>query len=98
VNSDVHYPEYPRDAFWKSGSGAHMLYVVPSLDLVVWKLAGRYGQYEQRDTGVPLDPEIARGSQARRNWKPTINEREGQRLLLSKVIEAIVTPGSSDRE
>jgi len=98
VNSDGHYPEYPRDAFWKSGSGAHMLYVVPSLDLVVWKLAGRDGQYEQRDTGVPLDPEIAKGSQSRRNWKPTINEREGQRLLLSKVIEAIVAPGSSDKE
>jgi CubicO group peptidase (beta-lactamase class C family) len=89
VNTDGHYPEYPRDAFWKSGSGAHMLYVVPSLDLVVWKLAGRDGQYEQRDTGVLLAPEIAQGSESRRNWKPTIDERRGQRLVLSKVIEAI---------
>ena len=92
VNTDGHYPDYPRDAFWKSGSGAHMLYVVPSLDLVVWKLAGRDGQYTQRDTGVPLDPEIAKGSESRRGWKPTINDREGQRLLLHKVIDAIVAP------
>jgi len=92
VNTDGHIPEYPRDAFWKSGSGAHMLYVVPSLDLVVWKLAGRDGQYDERDTGVPLPPEIAQGSESCRNWKPTINEREGQRLVLSKVIEAIIAP------
>jgi hypothetical protein len=71
-----------------------MLYIVPSLDLVVWKLAGRDSQYEQRDTGIPLAPEIAQGSESRRNWKPTINEREGQRRVLSKVIEAIVAPGS----
>jgi len=92
VNTDGRYPDYPRDAFWKSGSGAHTLYIVPSLDLVVWKLAGRDGQYTQRDTGVPLDPDIAKGSESRRNWKPTINDREGQRLLLPKVIEAIVAP------
>lgn len=90
VNTDGHIPEYPRDAFWKSGSGAHMLYVVPSLDLVVWKLAGRDGQYSERDTGVPLKAEIAGGAESRRNWKPTLNEREGQRLVLQKVIEAIV--------
>lgn len=98
VNTDGHYRDYPRDAFWKSGSGAHMLYVVPSLDLVVWKLAGRDGQYDQRDTGVPLDPKIAKGSESRRDWKPTINDREGQRLLLPKVIEAIVDSDSSDKE
>src|SRR5262249_29158622 len=92
VNTDGAYAEYPRDAFWKSGSGAHMLYVVPSLDLVVWKLAGRDGQYQESDTGVPLDPENVRRARARRDWKPTIDEREGQRRLLPKVIEAIVEP------
>jgi CubicO group peptidase (beta-lactamase class C family) len=94
VNTDGHYPEYPRDAFWKSGSGAHMLYVVPSLKLVVWKLAGRDGQYQERDTGLPLDPEVARrAAETRKNWQPTLDEREGQRLILRKVIEAIVAPG-----
>jgi CubicO group peptidase (beta-lactamase class C family) len=38
VNTDGQIPKFPRDAFWKSGSGGHVLYVVPSLDLVVWKL------------------------------------------------------------
>jgi len=52
VNTDRHIPEFPADAFWKSGSGGHTLYMVPSLDLVVWKLGGRDGQYEERDTGV----------------------------------------------
>lgn len=91
VNTDGQIPEYPRDAYWKSGSGAHMLYVVPSLDLVVWKLAGRDSQYGERDTGVPQDPEmVRRAAVTRGEWKATINERDGQRLLLTKVIEAIV--------
>jgi CubicO group peptidase (beta-lactamase class C family) len=95
VNTDGHIPEYPRDAFWKSGSGGHMLYVVPSLDLVVWKLAGRDSQYEEADTGIPLASEIAQGSQSRKNWKPTIEERTGQRILLAKVIGAIEDPDST---
>lgn len=91
INTGGQVPEYPRDAFWKSGSGAHMLYVVPSLDLVVWKLAGRNEQYQGRDTGVPIDPEVVKKAAAsRKDWKPTIDEREGQRLLLRKVIESIV--------
>jgi len=90
VNTDGDIPEYPRDAFWKSGSGAHMLYVVPSLDLVVWKLAGRDGQYQPADTGMPLDRESVRQAvEARKNWKPRLEEREGQRLLLTKVIAAV---------
>jgi len=53
VNTEGNYPSIPRDAYWKSGSGGHCLYVVPSLDLVVWKLGGRDGQYGERDTGLP---------------------------------------------
>jgi CubicO group peptidase (beta-lactamase class C family) len=97
VNTDGQVPEYPRDAFWKSGSGGHMLYVVPSLDLVVWKLAGRDGQYQERDTGVPLAPEIARGAASRRDWKPTLAEREGQRQVLQKVIAAVVDTSATQR-
>jgi CubicO group peptidase (beta-lactamase class C family) len=91
VNTDGQVPAYPRDAFWKSGSGGHMLYVVPSLDLVVWKLAGRDSQYQERDTGVPLDPEITRRSGRGRDWKPTIDERVGQRKVLQAVIKAIIS-------
>jgi CubicO group peptidase (beta-lactamase class C family) len=89
VNTDGHIAEYPRDAFWKSGSGAHMLYVVPSLDLVVWKLAGRDSQYQERDTGVKLDAAMVQAAAARREWSASLGEREGQREVLAKVIAAI---------
>lgn len=56
VNSSGDYSELPLDAFWKTGSGGHCLYIVPSLDLVVWKLGGRDGQYSKGDTGLP-EPE-----------------------------------------
>jgi CubicO group peptidase (beta-lactamase class C family) len=36
VNTGGEIPSLPRDAYWKTGSGGHCLYVVPSLDLVVW--------------------------------------------------------------
>jgi CubicO group peptidase (beta-lactamase class C family) len=52
VNSNGEVSELPRDAFWKIGSGGHCLYVVPSLDLVVWKMGGRDGQYGINDTGL----------------------------------------------
>jgi len=68
-----------------------MIYVVPSLDLVVWKLAGRDGQYSEADTGVKLDPAIeAAAAAARSGWMATIGEHEGQRQVLAKVIAAIV--------
>ena len=89
VNTDGHMPGYPRDAFWKSGSGAHMLYVVPSLDLVVWKLAGRDSQYGEADTGVKLDPAAVERAAERKDWQPTLGEREGQQEVLRKVIAAI---------
>lgn len=61
VNTNGEIPELPRDAFWKSGSGGHCLYIVPSLDLIVWKLGGRDGQYSINDTGLP-EPEPLPGA------------------------------------
>ncbi len=52
VNTNGEITELPKDAFWKSGSGGHCLYVVPSLDMVVWKLGGRDDQYSINDTGL----------------------------------------------
>ena len=57
VNTGGRKPSIPRDAYWKSGSGGHCLYVVPSLDLIVWKLGGRDAQYLPENTHLPVpDP------------------------------------------
>ncbi len=53
VNSRGEITEIPKDSYWKDGSGGHCLYVVPSLDLVVWKLGGRDDQYSSKNTGLP---------------------------------------------
>jgi CubicO group peptidase (beta-lactamase class C family) len=91
VNTDGHIPEFPHDAFWKSGSGGHTLYIVPSLDLVVWKLGGRDGQYDMRDTGVALDPNLRQKGASRDGWQPTLDDRQAQRQVLAGVI-ASMTP------
>ena len=53
VNTGGQARSIPRDAYWKSGSGGHCLYVVPSLDLIVWKLGGRDAQYRAEETLLP---------------------------------------------
>ncbi|HTM48388.1 MAG TPA: DUF5060 domain-containing protein [Bryobacteraceae bacterium] len=53
VNTDGQIPDAPRDAYWKPGAGGHCLYIVPSMDLVAFKMGGRDDQYETADTGLP---------------------------------------------
>ena len=89
VNSGGEEPTLPRDAYWKSGSGGHVLYVVPSLDLVVWKLGGRDAQYLPTDTGIPLHPDAAKNEQPRDDWKETINADAALRKTLELVVAAI---------
>ena len=55
-----------RDAFWKSGAGGFALIVVPSLDLVIYKMGGSNGQYDPNFATIP-QPEP---SSARDDWKP----------------------------
>ena len=50
-NSDGHVAGAPRDAFWKSGAGGFALIIVPSLDLVIYKMGGNNGQYDPTLTG-----------------------------------------------
>jgi CubicO group peptidase (beta-lactamase class C family) len=88
VNSGGHIPGVPRDAFWKTGSGGHVLYIVPSLDLVIWKLAGRDNQYQQSNTGVPLPAASVQGGELRRNWNATAELDSMQ--LLQRVVAATV--------
>lgn len=65
-NSDGHVAGAPKDAFWKSGAGGFCLYVVPSLDLVIYKLGGKDGQYDPSLTLIP-QPEQKHD---RDNWQP----------------------------
>ena len=65
-NSDGHVIAAPRDAFFKSGAGGFCIFVVPSLDLVIYKLGGKDNQYDPSLTGLP-QPEQ---SHDRDNWQP----------------------------
>ena len=65
-NSDGHAIGAPRDAFFKTGAGGFCIYVVPSLDLVIYKLGGKDNQYDPALTGLP-QPEQ---SHDRDNWQP----------------------------
>jgi hypothetical protein len=65
-NSDGHVAGAPRDAFWKSGAGGFALIIVPSLDLVIYKMGGNSAQYDPTLTGLP-QPEP---SYERDDWKP----------------------------
>jgi hypothetical protein len=66
-NSDGHVAGGPRDAYYKSGAGGFGIFVVPSLDLVIYKLGGNNGQYAPELTRIP-QPFAYDGS--RDNWKP----------------------------
>ncbi|MGH7958888.1 MAG: serine hydrolase domain-containing protein [Opitutaceae bacterium] len=90
VNTDGHVPDVPRDAFWKSGSGGHVLYIIPSLDLVIWKLGGRDSQYSPRDNGLPTHPEAARATQPRESWKEAVDAETARRRTLQMVVGAVV--------
>ncbi len=89
VNTNGYWPTLPKDAFWKAGSGNHCLYIVPSLNLVVWKLGGRDGQYDPKETGIPPDPDAIKSSDERKGWKMTVNEEEDYIKTLELVIESI---------
>jgi len=94
VNTDGHVPEYPRDAFWKSGSGGHVLYIVPSRDLVVWKLGGRDSQYQPSDTGASVEPRERGVPKPQQDWKAGIDQETAQQKVLQKVLDSI-TDGSN---
>jgi CubicO group peptidase (beta-lactamase class C family) len=69
VNEDGHVAGAPRDAFFKSGAGGFCIYAVPSLDLVVYKMACiglmEPQHYDKRFAGKTTD-----GDTSRDRWKP----------------------------
>ena len=65
-NADGHVAGAPRDAYWKSGAGGFALIIVPSLDIVIYKMGGNNGQYDPTLTGLPQpEPDFSRD-----DWKP----------------------------
>ena len=94
-NSDGHVVGAPRDAFYKSGAGGFGLFVVPSLDLVIYKLGGKDNQYDPALTGIP-QPFAYDGS--RDNWQPipkspfnegSLGGDDGLRRVLELVSSAV---------
>lgn len=67
-NSDGHVAGAPRDAYWKSGAGGFCLYVVPSMNLVIYKMGGKDNQYDPALTGIASDFKY---DGSRDNWQPT---------------------------
>ncbi len=67
TNADGHVSGAPKDAFFKSGAGGFGILIVPSLDLVIYKMGGKDGQYDPALTGLP-QPEFS--DKARENWQP----------------------------
>ena len=93
-NSDGHVAGAPRDAFYKSGAGGFGLFIVPSLDLVIYKMGGNNGQYDPALTGLAQpQPDTSRD-----NWKPiprgpfhegSMGGDDGLRRVLEMVCAAV---------
>jgi CubicO group peptidase (beta-lactamase class C family) len=94
-NSDAHVAGAPRDAFFKSGAGGFGIFVVPSLDLVIYKLGGNDSQYDPALTGLP---QPASTDHSRDNWHPipktpfnegSMGGDDGLRRVLEMVAAAV---------
>ena len=87
LNSDGAASAAPRDAYWKQGSGGYAIYVIPSLDMVVWKIGGRDGQYSEKDTGLPVTVSY---DGSRENWKPAVTTGAAALRTLEMVTAAVI--------
>lgn len=67
LNADGHVAGAPKDAYWKSGAGGFCVYVVPSLDLVLYKMGGADNAYKEELTRIP---QTLKYDGSRDNWKP----------------------------
>jgi CubicO group peptidase (beta-lactamase class C family) len=95
LNADGHVAGAPRDAFFKSGGGGYGIMIVPSLDLVIYKMAGSDQQYNPALTGLPQNYPY---DGSRDKWKPAarsqfsdgpIGTDDGVRRVLEMVSAAV---------
>jgi CubicO group peptidase (beta-lactamase class C family) len=97
VNADGHVAGAPRDSFFKSGAGGFGLYVIPSLDMVVYKMSSLNTEtYDPAATGLPL---IYTPDTTRDDWSPhpfnqfvdgPVEGDAGVRRTLEMVVAAVV--------
>jgi CubicO group peptidase (beta-lactamase class C family) len=96
VNADRHVAGAPPDAFFKSGAAGFAIYIIPSLDMVIYKMAGSDPQYGSEPTGLPQDYSY---DHSRDNWKPApktqfsdgaLGGDDGVRRLLEMVVAATI--------
>ena len=95
VNQDGHVIGAPRDAWFKSGAGGSAIYMVPSLDLAIYKMSGTDAQFAPELTRLPVRYTIDR---SREGWKPLAHSQfhdgpiggdDGVRRLLEFVVAAV---------
>jgi CubicO group peptidase (beta-lactamase class C family) len=98
VNADGHVAGAPRDAFFKSGGGGYGVVVIPSLDLVIYKMAGSDQQYNPALTGITQNYKY---DGSRDNWKSAarsqfsdgpIGTDDGLRRVIEMVVAAVTDP------
>ena len=95
-NADGHVAGAPKDAFFKSGGGGYGVIVIPSLDLVIYKMAGDDSQYNPTRTGLKQDLSLRRF--ARQLETPVrsqfsdgpIGTDDGVRRVLEMVVAAVI--------
>ena len=97
INADGHLAGAPKDTFFKSGGGGFGVVVIPSLDMVIYKMAGNDRQYDPASTHIPQDYKYYDGS--RDHWQPAdrsqfsdgnIGTDDGLRRTIEMVVAAVV--------
>jgi len=90
VNSEGGVAGAPRDAYWKTGSGGHAIYVVPSLELAAYKLGGRDEQYDPKQTNLePLPASAFRYDGSREGWKPSVDAQTAAERTLELIVSSV---------
>jgi CubicO group peptidase (beta-lactamase class C family) len=89
VNQDGHVERAPRDACWKSGASGFPIYMIPSHDLVIYKLGGNDNAYLGSLTQLPQPKE---SDSSRTDWKaPRAIPGAGVPGILERVAAAVIS-------
>ena len=88
MNEEGKVAGVPRDAYWKAGAGGYCMYVVPSLDMVVYKMGGNREQYDPALTRLPVRYQY---NGSRDGWKLDPKKAaDSTNRTLAKVVAAVL--------